>query len=120
MANLTDDPTSYLKRDSERIAIVLASSVASATFQAKQYGVSIQVNMAGGKGIRVVTTLADAINAVATYPANTPWTIVRDDTEWAFECLHVLTKRFGQPTTMDKALGVVTDGTAWRPDKYVR
>jgi hypothetical protein len=117
MANLTDDPTSYLKRDTDDIAIVLASSVASATFHVKQFGVAIQINMPGGKGIRVVTTQADALNAVAAYPADTPWTIIQDDTTWDMRCLHILTKRFGPPKTMDKALDVKTEGIAWRPDK---
>lgn len=117
MTILMDDPTTYLVRDSEDIAIVLAGNVESAMTQAKLYGVAIQVNMAGGKGVRVVTNQAEAITAVATYPAITPWAIVADGlTDQVTR--DVLTSWFGKPVTMDKALGVKTNGIAWRPDRY--
>lgn len=115
---LMDDPTTYLQRDTDDLAIVLAGSVASAMDLARMYGVSIQVNMVDPmKGIRVVTNQAEAITAVSTYPAITPWCEVADG-------LHDKTTRdllkswFGLPTSMAKALGVETVGIGWRPDKY--
>lgn len=117
MSNLTDDPTSYLKRDADNVAIMLSRNVQLAMEQAKYYGVSIQVNMPGNKGIRVVTTLADAINATATFPSSTPWCIATYD-GWEFSALARLTNFFGKPKTMTQALGVETVGIAWRPNKY--
>src|SRR5215467_1380334 len=114
--NLTDDPTSYLKRDPANPVIVLAGSVAHAQEMAQMYGVSIQVNMPGSQGIRVVSTQQDAINAIATFPQATPWCIVNDGlTDKTTR--DVLTSWFGKPKSVDKALGVTTDGIAWRSDK---
>lgn len=117
MTVLMDDPTSYLKRDSDVVAIMLSGSVREAQHEARHYGVSIQVNMAGGMGIRVVTTLADAINAVATHPASTPWCVASYD-GWEMAALAALTNYFGPAKTIDKALGVATEGIAWRPGRY--
>jgi hypothetical protein len=118
MAILMDDPTTYLKRDTDKVCIFLASSVTTAMVRARYYGVAIQVNMAGGVGIRVVSTLAQAFAAKVAYPPSTPWCIVDDNMSWEPKAYDVLRSYFGRPTTMDKALGVITDGIAWRPDKY--
>jgi len=93
-----DDPTSYLTRDSNDVAIMLAPSIAEAQFQAKQYGCAIQVNMAGGIGIRCVVSPADA-DVVLSYPADTPWCMAHDSTanrEAALRsgCVAYLTKPF--------------------------
>ena len=117
MTILMDDPTTYLSRDSDVIAIMLAKNVASAMDVAKKYGVAIQVNMAGNKGVRVVTTLADAINVRAIFPNSTPWCIGTYD-GWEFQALANLINFFGKPVTVDKALGVETVGRAWRPDTF--
>ena len=117
MAIIMDDPTTYLSRDSEDVAIMLAGSVDSAMFQAKQYGVSIQVNMAGGRGIRCVTNQAEAIAAVSAYPQATPWCMVNDGL-WDRQAYNVLRSWFGPPKTVDKALGVETKGVAWHPSKF--
>ena len=117
MTILMDDPTTYLVRDTEDIAIVLAGSVAGAMNAAKHYGVSIQVNMPGNVGIRVVSNIEQANDAVAMFPQATPWCIVVDGlTDKPTRDL--LTSWFGRPQTMAKTLGVETDGIAWRPDKY--
>ena len=117
MTILMDDPTTYLKRDTEDVAIMLAGSAESAMTMARQYGVSIQVNMPGNVGIRVVSNIEQANNAVAMFPSSTPWCIVADGlTDKTTRDL--LTSWFGVPKTMAKALGVETDGIAWRPDQY--
>lgn len=118
MAILMDDPTTYLKKDADNVVLFVADSVTTAMARAAKYGVAIQVNMAGGVGIRVITTKADAINAKATYPNTTPWTVVDDEHKWDIGVLAIMTNFFGPAKTMDKALGVVTDGIAWRPDRY--
>lgn len=118
MTVLMDDPTTYLQRDADVVCIMLAMNVQRAMDVARQYGVAVQVNMAGNKGIRVVTTLADAINARATFPPSTPWCIGTYD-GWEMGALANLTNYFGKPQTVDKALNVKTVGIAWRPDKYM-
>jgi|SRR5215471_10351134 len=117
MTNLTDDPTSYLYRDQEKLAIVLAGSVTHAQDMARMYGVSIQVNMPDAqKGIRVVSNQADALNAVATYPNTTPWCVVADGlTDQTTR--EILTSWFGKPVSADLAMGVTNTGIAWRRDK---
>lgn len=117
MTKLMDDPTTYLAKDVEDVVIMLARNIESARNVAKQYGVSIQLNMPGGLGIRVVSTVADALNVAALYPANTPWCVVHDD-GWDFKALAVLTNRFGPNKTIAQALNVQNEGIAWRPDKY--
>jgi hypothetical protein len=112
-----DDPTTYLVRDTEDVAIMLAGSVESAMTMARQYGVSIQVNMPGNIGIRVVSNIEQATSVVAMFPPSTPWCIVADGLTDK-PTRDMLTSWFGRPKTMDKALGVETDGIAWRPDKY--
>lgn len=116
MTVLMDDPTTYLTRDTEQICLVLAGSVDSVMVQARMYGVSVQVNMPGGKGIRAITNQAEAMAAVAAYPPTTPWCLVNDGL-WEDHTRRILRAFFGNPKTMDKALGVNTVGIAWRPDK---
>lgn len=117
MTILMDDPSTYLTRDTEKICLVLAGNVASCMDMAKMYGISIQVNMPGGKGIRCITNQAEAMLAIASYPASTPWCIVADGL-WEDHARRLLTGYFGLPKTMDKAFGVDTVGIAWRPDRY--
>jgi len=113
-----DDPTTYLVRDANDVCIMLASSVEEAMFQAKQYGCSIQVNMAGGIGIRCVVSIADAL-AMSGLPVNTPWCMAHD-VMTDREAWLVLRARFGPPVTVDKALRVETKGIAWRPGQFRR
>jgi len=117
MSVLMDDPTTYLTRDSDNVALVLAGNADTCRTQARMYGVSIQVDMPGGKGIRCISTHAQAVAAMATYPQDTPWCLVNDGL-WAREVYDALRAYFGPPVTMDKALDVKTVGIAWRPDKY--
>lgn len=124
MTILMDDPTTYLAKDTENVVIVLGKSLASVQDLARQYGVSIQVNMPGNIGIRAVTTLAEAQTAVATFPASTPWCVegpalAPTPTDQTYKTRYdTLRNRFGLPKTVAVALGVETDGIAWRPDKY--
>jgi len=118
--NLTDDPTSYLQRDATQPCIMLAGTLERAQNTCVQYGVSIQCKLASGndQGILVVTNQADAIAMVSTLPATTPWCLVADGlTDKVTR--DVLTSWFGPPTTIAKALGVSTEGIAWRPDKFL-
>ena len=105
----------YLKRDSNDVALVLAGSVESVQYQAKMYGVAIQVNMPGGMGIRAITNHAEALAAIGLYPQATPWCLVNDGL-WGKITYEALRSWFGPPTTMDKAMNVKTEGIAWRPD----
>jgi hypothetical protein len=114
--NLTDDPTSYLTRDSDVVCILLAGSIDNAMNVARQYGVSIQVNMAGGKGIRVVTTEADARAIITQLPATTPWSSIADG-GWTVTTYGVLYGFFGKPMRLDQAIGMITQGVAWLPQK---
>jgi hypothetical protein len=120
MTVLMDDPTTYLVRDNNNLALLLAVSVASAMDAARQYGVSIQVvSMANvdNKGIRVVINQVDANAAVAAYPAATPWAIVPGRAQST--TYEIMKKYFGEPQTMAKALGVSTKGKAWRPNQIL-
>jgi hypothetical protein len=112
-----DDPTTYLSRDSDNVVIILAASVALAQDVARQYGVSIQVNMPGGLGIRVVTNQAEAAAAVLAYPPTTPWCTTADKVRDKLT-YDTLRAGFGVPVTIATALGVETDGIAWRPDRF--
>jgi hypothetical protein len=118
MTSITDDPTSYLKRDIENPVVILAPNVVVATAIARQYGVAIQVNGPDPtQGIRVVTTEAEARQAVSTLPASTPWAVIPK--EWSLTTYQILAKGFGPPQTMDKALAVRTEGIAWNPNRMI-
>lgn len=119
MTILMDDPTTYLERDNSVLCIMYAETLARAQDVCRMYGVSVQVQpMAGmaATGIRVVTSYADALLAIANFPALTPWCVVAGNHD--FTAINALTIRFGKPQVAAVALGVVTDGIAWRPDKY--
>lgn len=118
MTVLMDDPTTYLKRDDNVLCVMYAETLARAQDVCRMYGVSIQVQPVGPAttGVRVVTSYADALLAVANYPANTPWCVVAGNHD--FSAINALTIKFGKPQVAAVALGVVTDGIAWRPDKY--
>lgn len=118
MTTLMDDPTTYLVRDTDDLAIMLCENVSKAMGIAKMYGCSIQVNMVDpAKGIRVVTNYADALAAIAAYAPATPWCDVSVSPSLV-TARNALIIRFGASQTVAKALGVETDGIAWRPDKY--
>lgn len=119
MADLMDDPTTYLSRDNNTLAMILADSLSRAQDVCRMYGVSIQVQPVAGAaatGIRVVTSYAEAVVATANYPSNTPWCVAAGKTD--FTAYNALVIKFGQPQTMAKALGLETEGIAWRPDKF--
>lgn len=119
MPILMDDPTTYLERNTDDLAIMLATSVTVAQDVCRMYGVSIQVNMVDPtKGIRVVTSLAEANAAVAAYAPTTPWCIISPANPNLYLPQNALAIRFGTPLTVAKCLGVETDGIAWRPDRY--
>jgi hypothetical protein len=108
-----DDPSTYLVRDADYVCVVLADSVSRVMDAARQYGVSIQVNMAGLKGVRVVVTENDANAIIAQLPPTTPWSVI--SFKVPMTTYGILANYFGPPQTMAKALGVATEGIAWRP-----
>jgi hypothetical protein len=117
--SLTDDPTSYLKRDATQPCIMLAGSLLLAQDTCARYGVSIQCKPVIGNsdGILVVSNQADAVQAVATVPATTLWCVIADGlTDQGTR--DILKSWLGNPTTIANALGVSTEGIAWRPDKF--
>lgn len=118
MTILMDDPTTYLKRDDSVLCVMYAETLARAQDVCRMYGVAIQVQQVGPgtTGVRVATNYIDALLAVVNYPANTPWCVVAGDHD--FRAINALTIWFGKPKVVAEALGVVTDGIAWRPDKY--
>lgn len=118
MTSVTDDPTSYLKRDIEVPVVLLAPNVIMAVAIAKQYGVAIQVNGPDPtQGIRVVTTEAEAVGVVNTLPASTPWAVIPKD--WSLTTYQILAGFFGPPMTLDDALAVRTEGIAWNPNRMI-
>ena len=111
-----DDPTTYLYRDPLVPAIILAPSLLVAQDAARDYGCSIQCALnSHSLGIRVVTTLAHAQAAVAALPNTTPWCVVEPGDNNARA---QLTRFFGAPKLVSDALGVVTNGIAWRKDTF--
>ncbi len=117
MTILMDDPTTYLKRDDAVLCIMYAETLSRAQDVCRMYGVAIQVQPVGlaQTGVRVVTSYADALLAIANYPAITPWCVVAGNHD--FTAINALTIWFGKPKPAAEALGVVTDGIAWRPDR---
>ena len=123
MTILMDDPTTYLKKDTEDVVLMLAASLAKAQDACRQYGVSIQVNMPGNVGVRALLSYTDVTAAIAVYPPTTPWCLVdggisTDTPNSRSRGYDAMTLYFGPAKTVAKALGVETDGIAWRPDKY--
>jgi hypothetical protein len=118
MTIVMDDPTTYLKRDKDVNVIAVGPTTPIIQEICLQYGVMIQVVVPGtGNGVQAVTTVAKATTVLGLFPANTPWFIVPGvlndpRTEQMIRAF------YGPPKTMAVALGVVTDGIAWRPDKY--
>ena len=115
-----DDPTTYLIRDATVPAIMLAPSLAEAQNDAREYGVAIQCAVnSHALGVRVVTTLAHAQATVAALPNTTPWCYVptANNDQQAYRVLEAF---FGPPKTIAVALGVETDGIAWRNDTFVK
>lgn len=118
MTSVTDDPTSYLKRDIENPVVLLAPNVVMATAIARQYGVAIQINSPDPtQGIRVVTTEAEAVQVTNTLPASTPWAAIPKG--WSLTTYQILAGYFGKPQTLDDAFNVRTEGIAWRPDRMI-
>lgn len=112
-----DDPTTYLTRDPSVPAIVVAPTLLQAQDACREYGCSIQcLQNSHANGIRVVTTAAEAVATAAALPPETPWAVVVPDNQVQMS----LYRRFGPQTTLAKALGVVTDGVAWLPEKFNR
>ena len=72
--------------------------------------------MAGGKGIRVVSTEADARAIITQLPATTLWASIADG-GWTVTTYGVLYGYFGKPSRIDQAIGMITQGVAWRPNQ---